>query len=29
MVPIKIEKFAKEYVKTNKDEKLDDMIKRL
>lgn len=29
MVPIKIEEFAKKYVETNKDEKLDDVIKRL
>ena len=29
MVPIKIKEFAKKYVETNKDEKLDDVIKRL
>ena len=29
MVPIKIQEFAKKYIETNKDEKLDDVIKRL
>lgn len=29
MLPIKIKEFAKKYVETNKDEKLDDVIKRL
>ncbi|WP_160693316.1 hypothetical protein [Clostridium sp. C2-6-12] len=29
MVPIKIKESAKKYVETNKDEKLDDVIKRL
>ena len=29
MVPIKIKEFAKKYVETNKDKKLDDVIKRL
>lgn len=29
MVQIKIEEFAKKYIETNKEEKLDDVIKRL
>ena len=29
MVPIKIKEFANKYVETNKDEKLEDVIKRL
>lgn len=29
MEPIKIKEFTKKYVETNKDEKLDDVVKRL